>query len=225
MADPGWYPDSGDSHVTRYWDGSSWTAQRAWDGTAWVATPVAASPTRSVEPPTPTPSPTPAPAPIAEPGTSGPSVPPGVAAAPIAADGRSTVRRKLPLIVGGAAAVLIVVIVGLSVGGGDGGGGGDVGAYCNDIRGHELLASDMLVLGGLGPSYWSSAQRRRVKEIGDSLRAQASDAPAGIKVASERVAALWGELENGAGWSNREGAELGTTSSRVKAYAARTCGG
>lgn len=32
----GWHPDPGDPQVTRYWDGTRWSAERRWDGTAWV---------------------------------------------------------------------------------------------------------------------------------------------------------------------------------------------
>lgn len=38
----GWHPDAADPTVTRYWDGTRWTAVRRWDGTAWVDEPIAA---------------------------------------------------------------------------------------------------------------------------------------------------------------------------------------
>src|SRR6185312_445212 len=39
QAAPGWYPDPGNAHVTRYWDGSRYTHERHWNGTAWVEPP------------------------------------------------------------------------------------------------------------------------------------------------------------------------------------------
>jgi hypothetical protein len=35
-APAGWYPDTGNQHVTRYWDGTQWTKELHWDGNAWV---------------------------------------------------------------------------------------------------------------------------------------------------------------------------------------------
>ncbi|MDP1804923.1 MAG: hypothetical protein Q8K72_07145 [Acidimicrobiales bacterium] len=32
----GWHQDSGDPQVTRYWDGTRWSAELRWDGTEWV---------------------------------------------------------------------------------------------------------------------------------------------------------------------------------------------
>lgn len=62
-APAGWYPDPGDAHITRYWDGERYTRELRWDGTAWVD-PAASPPPPPVETPTPV---TPTPVPIAAP--------------------------------------------------------------------------------------------------------------------------------------------------------------
>ena len=33
---PGWYPEDGDPHTMRYWDGATFTARRRWNGSAWL---------------------------------------------------------------------------------------------------------------------------------------------------------------------------------------------
>jgi hypothetical protein len=48
-APAGWYPDPGNPHVTRYWDGNGYTHERHWNGSAWVEPPPVAPPA----PPTP----------------------------------------------------------------------------------------------------------------------------------------------------------------------------
>ena len=44
MAEPGWYPETADPPITRYWDGSTWVAVRVWDGSTWVDPSPAATP-------------------------------------------------------------------------------------------------------------------------------------------------------------------------------------
>jgi hypothetical protein len=36
LAAPGWFPDSRELNLERYWDGMAWTRQRRFDGTNWV---------------------------------------------------------------------------------------------------------------------------------------------------------------------------------------------
>jgi hypothetical protein len=55
----GWYPDPGDPHVTRYWDGTRYTHERHWNGTAWVDPAAAPPPPPTAVAPTPV-APTPA---------------------------------------------------------------------------------------------------------------------------------------------------------------------
>ena len=38
-APAGWYPDPGNAHVTRYWNGDRYTHERHWNGSAWVEPP------------------------------------------------------------------------------------------------------------------------------------------------------------------------------------------
>jgi len=76
-APAGWYPDTANQHVTRYWDGTQWTQELHWDGQAWV------DPHRL--PPPPAASRAPGSDAAATPAASSPAATPPVAAAPVAA--------------------------------------------------------------------------------------------------------------------------------------------
>ena len=161
MADAGWYPDSGDSHVTRYWDGSSWTAQRAWDGATWVATPVSSVTARVVEPPMLAPIPAP------------------IAAASTRAEASN---HKRLLLIGGAVVVLVAVgvvaVVAVSLLRGDRSSLERCSVTPAGSTNSTLVEVELLPT---NPDRWMSSQTKTAKLVDDALRAQASNAPAEIE--------------------------------------------
>ncbi len=56
-APAGWYPDTANPGITRYWDGARWQKELHWDGTAWIdprqapPAPPAATPAPATTPP------------------------------------------------------------------------------------------------------------------------------------------------------------------------------
>ena len=137
---PGWYREPTDPSVTRYWDGSTWTAQRVWTESGWIEPGAGASPTGGA-PPIP-----------------GPRMPPPAQRpyqAPTGAGPRSSSRKILWYAIAGCAVIAVaiiavtVVIIGRSGGSGAsraGSGGGSGGQTVDYLQ----YQADVQLLGKPG---------------------------------------------------------------------------